>query len=127
MSKNVFGNDLEICCEDPMTGFYRTGSCDTGPEDRGMHTVCVEITKEFLEFSKSVGNDLSTPIPMYSFPGLKPGDRWCVVMFRWIEAYEAGKAPRLYLKSTHISVLEFIDAEVLNEYSLDGQIDTNPD
>jgi len=125
MSKNVLGSDLELCCEDPVTGFYRTGRCETGPDDRGMHTVCVEITDDFLEFSKSVGNDLSTPMPMYAFPGLKAGDHWCVVLSRWIEAYDAGKAPHIYLKATHISVLEFIDAEVLNRYALDGQIDTD--
>lgn len=117
MSKNVFGDNLESCCMDPITGFFRTGNCDTSIEDTGMHTVCVEITDDFLEFSKAAGNDLSTPNPAYDFRGLKEGDRWCLCLSRWVQAYEAGMAPRIYLKATHISALEFIDMDVLQKFS----------
>ena len=123
MALNVLGDELEICCTDPMTGFYRNGKCDTTPEDRGQHTVCIEATEEFLAFSKEVGNDLSTPYPSYSFPGLKPGDHWCLCMNRWIQAYQAGIAPRIALKSTHISVLEFVDLETLKEFAHDLDAD----
>lgn len=118
MSKNVFGLDLETCCDEPVTGFYRNGCCDTGPEDAGMHTVCVLITDEFLRFSKMAGNDLSTPMPEYGFAGLKEGDRWCVCLPRWVEAYKAGKAPKIFLSATHISALEHIDMEVLKEHAV---------
>jgi len=122
MSKNVIGTDLQVCCDDPKTGFYRTGSCDTGPDDAGMHTVCVLITEDFLEYSKSKGNDLSTPVLLSGFKGLKENDRWCVCLSRWVEAYEDGRAPMIYLRSTHISALEFIDQEVLNEFALDEKL-----
>ena len=116
----VLGTDLEDCSRDPLTGFFRDGKCNTCGDDTGMHTVCVETTAEFLEYSKSVGNDLSTPIPEYQFPGLQPGDHWCLCLPRWIEAYNAGKAPRIRLKATHMSVIEFVPMDVLHEYALDG-------
>jgi uncharacterized protein len=119
MAKNVLGGDLEECSCDPMTGFFRNGKCDTCGDDHGMHTVCAEMTEEFLEFSKSAGNDLSTPIPMYDFPGLQPGDRWCLCLPRWIEAHNADMAPRIYLQATHMSVIEFVSLETLREYAVD--------
>jgi uncharacterized protein (DUF2237 family) len=118
-AKNVLGEPLKSCCTDPMTGFYRNGRCDTGPGDDGLHTVCVKVTAEFLKFSKARGNDLSTPIPEYGFPGLKPGDRWCLCAARWKEAFEAGMAPQVRLGSTHISTLEFVSLEELTEYATD--------
>ena len=103
----------------PRTGFYRDGCCNTGADDVGLHLVCVEVTDEFLEFSKSVGNDLSTPMEMYDFPGLQEGDRWCLCALRWKEAYEANAAPKVNLRATHMSTLEFIDLEVLQEFEVD--------
>jgi uncharacterized protein (DUF2237 family) len=117
--RNVLGTELEPCSFDPLTGFYRDGCCRTGKEDVGMHTICVETTAEFLKFSKRVGNDLSTPIPEYAFPGLSPGDRWCLCCLRWKEAHAAGVAPRVILEATHMSVLEFIDLEVLQEHAVE--------
>jgi len=105
---NVYGEPLEPCNFDPMTGFYRTGCCETGGDDAGVHTVCAVMTAEFLEYSKSVGNDLSTPMPQYGFAGLKPGDQWCLCAPRWQEAFEAGKAPKVKLRSTHTLTLEFV-------------------
>lgn len=119
-AKNVLGTPMQMCSEDPMTGFYRTGCCDTGREDVGLHIVCTQVTAEFLEFSKSVGNDLSTPVPEYGFPGLKPGNRWCLCALRWKEAWQAGQAPPVVLDATHISTLEFIDLEVLQAHATDG-------
>ncbi len=116
MAKNVLGNDLTTCCTSPMTGFFRNGQCDTSSEDLGIHTICVVITENFLEFSYAVGNDLSTPIPEYQFSGLKPGDQWCLCLSRWIEAYNAGVAPQVKLEASHISILEHIDLEVLKHY-----------
>lgn len=121
MAKNVFGGDLLVCSSDPLTGFFRTGRCETCGEDTGMHTVCAEMTAEFLVFSKQAGNDLSTPMPAYRFPGLQPGDRWCLCLPRWLEALEAGVAPKLVLKATHISAIEHIPMEVLLEYALDAE------
>jgi uncharacterized protein (DUF2237 family) len=118
--RNVLGTELEPCSFEPLTGFYRDGCCRTGREDVGMHTICVQTTAEFLEFSRRVGNDLSTPIPEYGFPGLVPGDRWCLCCLRWKEAYEAGVAPPVVLEATHISVLEFIDLEVLQEHAVEA-------
>lgn len=115
-AKNVLGKPLQPCSFDPMTGFYRTGCCDTGVEDLGLHLVCAVMTDEFLSFSKAVGNDLSTPMPVYQFPGLKAGDRWCLCAARWREAYDAGMAPKVVLESTHISALEFASLEELREY-----------
>jgi uncharacterized protein (DUF2237 family) len=102
-----------------MTGFYRTGCCETGPEDRGVHTVCVEVTAAFLKFSKARGNDLSTPVPAFGFPGLKPGDRWCLCATRWQEALEAGAAPRVVLGATHEAALEHVALADLKRYALD--------
>ena len=118
-AKNVLGTDLETCCTDPMTGFYRDGCCRTGPEDQGLHLVCIEATDEFLEFSKARGNDLSTPNPMYQFPGLVAGDRWCLCVERWKESLIAGMAPAVLLAATHISALEFVDLEELQAHAID--------
>ena len=117
--KNVFGEELETCSVSPMTGFYRDGCCRTGPQDLGMHVVCIEVTKEFLEFSKSRGNDLSTPNPEYEFPGLKPGDRWCLCALRWREALDSGFAPPVILASTHESALEVLSLDDLKRYAID--------
>lgn len=117
--KNVLGEPLAPCCTDPMTGFYRDGYCRTGMGDDGVHTVCAEMTSEFLEFSRERGNDLSTPMPQFDFPGLVPGDRWCLCAARWKEAYDAGYAPPVILRSCHISSLEFATLEELQEYAVD--------
>ena len=117
--RNVFGEALATCCTAPMTGFYRTGCCETGPEDRGAHVVCVEVTAGFLEFSRARGNDLSTPMPAFGFPGLKPGDRWCLCAARWQEALEAGVAPRVVLTATHERALEQIALADLKRFALD--------
>ena len=116
---NVLGEPMEICCEHPVTGFYRNGRCDTGPDDMGVHTVCIRATSEFLEYSKSVGNDLSTPMPEYGFPGLEEGDRWCLCLERWQQAYDAGKAPQIYLASTHEVSLQLVPLDVLQGYAAD--------
>ena len=116
---NVLGEPIESCCKDPLTGFYRDGTCNTGPEDHGVHTVCVKITNEFLNFSKSVGNDLSTPMIEYGFPGLKEGDKWCVCLSRWKQAYEENYAPKVYLASTHEDSLKIISLEILKKYAID--------
>lgn len=116
--KNVLGTKLNICCLSPVTGFYRNGRCDTGSEDLGMHTVCAQVTAEFLEFSQKRGNDLSTPVPGYDFPGLQPGDRWCLCVLRWKEALEAGVAPPIILEACHESVLQYVPLEKLQEFSL---------
>lgn len=123
MAKNVLGTNLETCSTQPMTGFYRDGCCNTGAEDTGLHTVCVEMTDDFLRFSKLKGNDLSTPIPAYDFPGLKEGDRWCLCVLRWKEAFQAGMAPLVNLRATHISALEFLDLEDLQEYATGDSLD----
>jgi len=116
---NVLGGPLECCCLRPITGFYRDGYCRTGPGDVGLHTVCVEVTDEFLAFSKSRGNDLSTPVAEFGFPGLVSGDKWCLCVTRWHEALLAGVAPRVSLAASHISVLEFVDLADLKEHALD--------
>ena len=116
--KNVLGTKLKSCCTDPMTGFYRDGYCKTGAEDYGTHVVCAEMTEAFLTFTKSRGNDLSTPIPAYQFPGLKPGDKWCLCALRWKEAYEAGVAPPVVLERTHKKALEFIAIDALKAHEL---------
>jgi len=118
-AKNVLGTELEPCSHDPLTGFYRDGCCNTGASDVGLHLVCIEATAEFLAFSKSRGNDLSTPVPVYHFPGLQPGDRWCLCVTRWKEALDAGMAPKVHLEATHISALEFVNLEELQEYALE--------
>ena len=115
-AKNVLGGDLQSCSTDPMTGFYRDGCCNTGAGDMGVHTVCAVMTAEFLEFSVSRGNDLVTPVPEYQFPGLKPGDRWCLCAPRWREAYDAGVAPEVVLEACHISTLEFATLEELRDH-----------
>lgn len=106
--RNVLGVPLAICCDDPVTGYYRDGRCRTGHEDTGVHVVCARMTPEFLEFSASRGNDLVTPLPRYGFPGLVPGDRWCLCAARWKEALQAGVAPPVILEATHIGALEYV-------------------
>lgn len=118
--KNVFGMPLEICSIEPMTGFTREGSCKVTEDDIGVHGVCVEVTQEFLDFSKAKGNDLSTPMPMAGFPGLKSGDRWCLCASRWKEAYVNDAAPLVNLAATHENALGYADLEELLAYSLDN-------
>ncbi len=115
-SKNVLGQPLQICCTSPITGFYRDGKCETGTQDRGIHVVCAEITDEFLAFTKSMGNDLSTV--SFSFPGLKQGDRWCLCVSRWQEALEAGVAPPIILDATHEAALRSVSLEELKKYAI---------
>ena len=117
MERNVFGEPLEICCLKPMTGYFRDGSCRTDNEDIGTHTVCAVMTEDFLRFSAQMGNDLSTPIPYYKFPGLKEGDKWCLCVNRWIEAEKAGKAPKLILEATHEKTLEYTKLDLLVKYA----------
>lgn len=117
-NKNVLGGDLIPCSMDPLTGFYRDGRCQVGPEDHGCHAVCCEVTEEFLEFSKASGNDLSTPMPMYGFPGLKPGDRWCVCAGRWKEALDGGFACPVILEATSETALQHVSRSILEEYAL---------
>jgi uncharacterized protein len=117
--RNVLGEPLGVCCLSPTTGFYRTGCCETGPEDRGAHVVCAEVTREFLEFSKRRGNDLTTAAPALGFPGLKPGDRWCLCAARWREALEAGAAPRVVLTATHARALDHVPLADLKRHALD--------
>ncbi|MEO6886681.1 MAG: DUF2237 domain-containing protein [Jatrophihabitantaceae bacterium] len=118
-ARNVLGGELEPCGTDPVTGFYRDGCCNTAPEDLGSHTVCAVATREFLEHQRRVGNDLSTPLPMYQFPGLQPGDRWCVVAARWLQAHQDGVAPPVVLAATHERALELIPITVLRKYAVD--------
>lgn len=118
-SVNVLGEPLESCSEEPMAGFFRDGCCNTSDEDLGSHTVCVEVTREFLEFSRFRGNDLSTPVPEYGFPGLKPRDRWCLCAARWLEAQQHGMAPRVMLRGTHQRALEIVPLNLLKEYAGD--------
>jgi uncharacterized protein (DUF2237 family) len=121
--KNVLGTALKLCCTDPMTGFYRDGYCRTGADDTGRHTICILATDEFLEFSKAAGNDLTTPRPEYAFPGLKDGDKWCLVAMRWQQALEAGMAPLVDLEATHESSLEFVRLEDLKKFSIESSED----
>jgi len=116
---NVFGEPLAPCSMKPMTGFYRDGCCRTGVDDVGLHVVCVEVTREFLEFSRARGNDLSTPAKAFGFPGLRPGDRWCLCGPRWKEAYDAGMAPRVVLAATHQSMLQIVDLSILKGFAVD--------
>lgn len=118
-ARNVLGERLQTCCESPVTGFYRDGCCNTGPDDFGVHTVCALMTKEFLEFSRARGNDLSTPMPDIGFPGVKPGDRWCLCAARWKEALDAGMAPRVVLTATHEATLEFVSLDDLKKHAID--------
>lgn len=119
-AKNVLGEPLQVCCTEPMTGFFRTGCCETGPQDTGLHVVCAEVTEEFLSFTRQQGNDLSTPMPMFNFPGLKPGDRWCLCAARWKEAVDAGTAPPVVLAATHAATLDYIPLELLKEHAVDA-------
>lgn len=116
-SVNVLGGRLELCSQAPRTGYFRNGCCDTGPEDRGLHTVCVVTTAEFLALSKYLGNDLSTPRPEYGFAGLKPGDRWCLCAARFLQAHEEGAAPQVNLAATHRRTLDVVPLEVLRLYA----------
>ncbi|MDZ7953714.1 MULTISPECIES: DUF2237 family protein [unclassified Nostoc] len=117
-AKNVIDGNLEVCCTSPVTGFYRDGFCRTGGQDFGSHVVCAQVTSEFLEFTKSQGNDLSTPVPDFNFPGLKPGDRWCLCASRWQEALEAGVAPPVILSATHARALEVVSLDELKKHAL---------
>ena len=117
-ARNVLGTALKACCLQPITGFYRTGTCETGPEDQGTHTVCSLMTQEFLDFTKSKGNDLTTPLPQFGFPGLVPGQRWCLCARRWLEAAQAGRAPRVDLEATHYKTLDIISLELLKGHAL---------
>ncbi|MES1023602.1 DUF2237 domain-containing protein [Gloeocapsa sp. BRSZ] len=120
MSRNVLGEELETCCTSPITGFYRNGVCETGPQDIGTHVVCAQVTEEFLSFTRTRGNDLSTPRPMFNFPGLKDGDRWCLCASRWKEALDAGVAPPVILASTHETALHFVTLQDLKQHALDA-------
>ena len=117
--RNVLGGPLEPCGTDPVTGFFRDGCCSTGPEDVGSHTVCAVMTEDFLDHQRSVGNDLLTPVPAFRFPGLKPGDRWCVVALRWLQAYQDGRAAPVVLASTHERTLDMVPLEALKAYAVD--------
>ena len=119
--RNVLGGELESCGTDPLTGFYRDGSCSCGPEDIGSHTICAVVTREFLEHQRSIGNDLSTPRPEFGFPGLQPGDRWCLCVQRWREALLAHVAPPIFLRSTHHSALQVLALEDLLAHALDSE------
>ncbi|MEA5510489.1 DUF2237 domain-containing protein [Crocosphaera sp. UHCC 0190] len=116
--KNVLGTDLKVCCTDPITGYYRDGYCRTGGQDFGVHVICAQMTAEFLAFTKLQGNDLSTPMLAYNFPGLKPGDRWCLCAERWQEAKDAGVAPPVILEATHARALEVVSLNELKQYAL---------
>ena len=118
-SINVLGETLLLCGDEPITGFYRDGKCNTCNEDPGSHTVCIEVSKEFLEFSRFRGNDLSTPVPEFDFKGLKPGDSWCLCAARWLEAYENEMAPRVHLMKTHIRALDIVPIEFLKKFAVD--------
>jgi hypothetical protein len=117
--QNVIGGDLESCSIDPITGWFRDGNCETAPEDMGSHTICAVVTAEFLEHQRTVGNDLTTPMPQHHFPGLKPGDRWCVTARNWLRAYRDGFAAPVVLASTHERALQIVPLEVLEEHGID--------
>lgn len=117
--RNVLGGELEPCGLDPVTGFFRDGCCRTGAEDRGSHTICAVVTEEFLEHQKSIGNDLISPVPVYGFPGLQPGDRWCVTAINWLRAHEDGAASFVVLASTSERALEIVPVEALREHAAD--------
>ncbi len=124
--RNVLGGPLESCGSDPVTGFYRDGCCRTGPEDLGSHTICAVVTAEFLEHQQRIGNDLITPLPHYGFPGLVPGDRWCVTAVNWLRAHEDGAAAFVVLASTHERALDFVPLEALTEHAVDVPADPGP-
>jgi uncharacterized protein (DUF2237 family) len=117
--KNVLGETLKVCCTSPMTGFYRNGFCETGPRDLGTHVVCAEVTEEFLEFTSSEGNDLIRPSPEHGFPGLTPGDRWCLCVSRWKEALDAGIAPPVVLSATNQATIKYVSLDDLKKYAVD--------
>ena len=117
---NVFNEKLQPCSIRPMTGFYRDGSCNSGIDNQGRHTVCILASEEFLEYSKRVGNDLSTPMLKFGFPGVKAGDKWCLAVGNFLRAIENGKAPKIFLESTHIAILEDIDLETLKGYAIEA-------
>jgi uncharacterized protein (DUF2237 family) len=117
--RNVLGGELEPCGTDPMTGFFRDGCCSTGPEDLGSHTICAVVTGEFLEHQRGIGNDLSTPMPQFSFPGLRPGDRWCVTAANWARAYADGVAAPVVLAATNAEVLQIVPLAMLTEHAVD--------
>ena len=119
-ARNVLGTELKTCSMKPLTGFFRDGCCNTSEDDQGVHTVCCEVTEEFLHFSKEAGNDLSMSRPEFGFVGLKDGDRWCLCAARWAEAAEAGKAPRVVLESTHVRTPQFVPLELLQRYAIPG-------
>jgi uncharacterized protein len=121
--RNVLGGPLEPCGTDPLTGFYRDGCCNTGPEDLGSHTICAVVTADFLEHQRSIGNDLVTPMPQYRFPGLIPGDRWCVTAVNWLRAYQDGAAAFVVLASTHERALDLVPLEALREHAVDVPAD----
>jgi len=123
VQRNVLGGALERCSSEPLTGFYRDGCCRTGPEDLGSHTICAVVSDEFLKFQRSIGNDLSTPLPAYAFPGLEPGDRWCVTTEAWMRAYDEGVAAFVVLASTHQRTLEQVPFELLKQYAVDVPAD----
>ncbi|MDP2238959.1 MAG: DUF2237 domain-containing protein [Burkholderiales bacterium] len=118
-ARNVLGEPLLDCSTSPVTGFYRDGCCNTGPDDLGVHSVCIQVTQAFLEFSRARGNDLTTPMPEFGFPGLQPGDRWCLCAARWREALDAGAAPRVVLTATHEATLEFVSLDALKKHAID--------
>ena len=118
-SLNVYGETLILCGDSPVTGFYRDGYCNTCAQDVGSHTVCIEVSREFLEYSRSKGNDLSTPLPEYGFPGLRPGDSWCLCAARWLEAYKDNMAPRVHLTRTHQKALEIVPIKLMRQYAVD--------
>ena len=121
--RNVLGGELEACGTDPLTGFYRDGCCTTGPEDRGSHTICAVVTAEFLEHQRSIGNDLMTPASQYGFPGLRPGDRWCVTAANWLRAHHDGAAAYVVLASTHERALDIVPLEALEQHAVDVPTD----
>ena len=121
--RNVLGGELEPCGTEPMTGFFRDGCCSTGPEDLGSHTICAVVTAEFLAHQQTIGNDLTTPVPVYAFPGLQPGDRWCVTAANWVRAYGAGAAAPVVLASTNEAVLGIVPLEALQEHAVDVPTD----
>jgi uncharacterized protein (DUF2237 family) len=116
---NVFGEPLLPCSEDPLTGFFRDGCCNTSEQDVGSHTVCIQVTEQFLQYSRFAGNDLSTPMPDFGFPGLQPGDCWCLCAARWLQAYQQQMAPKVYLTRTHQRALEVVPLELLRQYAAD--------
>lgn len=120
-ARNVLGGPLETCCTSPMTGFYRDGCCHTGPGDFGVHVVCAQVTDAFLSYTRAQGNDLSTPMPMYNFPGLKAGDRWCLCASRWKEALDDGVAPPVVLEATHAAALRYVSLDLLKQHALGAE------